>query len=80
MRNITLSITDETKSKMESHPEVRWSNAVRVIIERKLHDFKVAETLAQKSRLTEKDVQMLSEKVNKAMGKHAKGLLNEGYN
>ena len=79
MRNITLSITDETKGKMERHPEVRWSNAVRVIIERKLHDFEVAEALAQKSRLTEKDVKMLSEKVNRAMGKHAKRILNEGY-
>ncbi len=79
MRNITLSITDETKNKMESHPEVRWSNAVRVIIERKLNDFRIAEALAQKSRLTEKDVQALSKKVNRAMGKHAKGLLNEGY-
>ena len=72
-----MSITDETKSKMEKHPEVRWSNAVRAIIERKLHDFEVAEALAQKSRLTEKDVELLSAKVSKQAAEHAKRLLNE---
>ena len=79
MPNITLAIADETKSKMEKHPEIRWSNAVRAVIERKLRDFEVAEELSQKSRLTETDVKMLSGKANSAMGKHAKRLLNEGY-
>lgn len=77
MPNITLSINEETKQKMKKYPEVRWSNAIRVIIERKLQDFEIAEKLAKKSRLTEKDVNMLSAKVDKAMAKHAKGLLNE---
>ncbi|MBU0635422.1 hypothetical protein KKE06_00145 [Candidatus Micrarchaeota archaeon] len=77
MPNITLSISEETKRKMKKHPEVRWSNAVRVIIERKIKDFEIADTLAQKSRLTEKEVKLLSAKVNKAMAKHAKALLNE---
>lgn len=79
MPNITLCITDETKRRMEKHPEIRWSNAVRTVIERKLRDFEEAEELAKKSSLTEQDVLLLSEKVNKAMGKHAKGLLNESH-
>ena len=78
MPNITLSIGDVIKQKMKQHPEVRWSNAVRVMIERKLHDFEVAERLAQKSRLTEKDVELLSSRVNKSMAEHAERLLNEG--
>lgn len=77
MPNITLSITEETKKKMAAHPHVKWSNAVRSIIERKLEDFAEAERLAQKSTLTEKDVKMLSEKVAKDLAKHAKRLLNE---
>jgi predicted CopG family antitoxin len=77
MPNITLSITDETKNKMEKHPEVRWSNAVRTVIEKKLRDFEEAERIAGKSELSEKDVEMLSEKVNKDIAKHARGLLNE---
>ena len=78
MPNITLSVSDVTKQKMKQHPEVRWSNAVRVMIEKKLHDFEVAERLARKSSLTEKDVELLSSKVNKSIAEHAKRLLNEG--
>ncbi|MBI5872404.1 hypothetical protein HZB88_04980 [archaeon] len=78
MPNITLSITKEAKSKMDKHPEVRWSNAVRAVIEQKIADFEEAEKLAKKSLLTEKDVEVLSLKVNRAMAKHARRLLNEG--
>lgn len=77
---MTLVINDEMREQMKKHPEVRWSNAVRVIIEKKLRDFEIAEKLAQKSKLTEKDVEMLSSKVNNSMGKHAKVLLNESSN
>ena len=77
MPNITLSVSEETRSKMNKHPEVRWSNAIRTIIEKKLQDFEEAERLAQKSTLTEHDVKMLSEKVSKATARHAKRLLNE---
>jgi len=77
MPNLTLSITDEMKDDMKKHPEVRWSNAVRVMIERKLRQFELAEKLSQKSRLTEKDVVALSTKVNNGMAEHARGLLNE---
>lgn len=77
MPNITLSVAQETKSKMEKHPEVRWSNAVRAIIEKKLEAFEEAERLAGKSWLTEKDIEALSEKVSKGIAKHAKGLLDE---
>ena len=50
MPNLTLTITDEMKADMKKHPSVRWSNAVRVSIEKKLRDFELAEKLAQRSR------------------------------
>lgn len=78
MPNLTLSITEKTKQRMGKHREVRWSNVVRVVIERKLSDFEEAERLAQKSLLSERDIEMLASKANKAMAKHAVGLLNEG--
>lgn len=77
MPNITLSVSDEIKKKMESHPEVRWSNAIRATIERKISDFESANDLAKKSKLTEKDAKTLSEKAEKAMAAHARKLLNE---
>ncbi len=78
MPNITLSVSDVTKQKMKQHPEVRWSNAIRTMIEKKLHDFETAEKLAKKSTLTEKDIELLSTKADKSMAKHAKRLLDEG--
>jgi hypothetical protein len=77
MPNLTLSITEETKRKMEQHPSIRWSNVVRCIIEKKLEDFEEAEKLAKKSALTERDVELLSKKVAKDSAKLAKRLLNE---
>ncbi|MFH1586673.1 MAG: hypothetical protein ABID38_02355 [Candidatus Diapherotrites archaeon] len=77
MPNVTLSVNEETRKKMKQHPEIRWSNAIRVMIDKKLDDFKEAERLAQKSTLTEKDVEILTEKVNRDAAKHAKRLMNE---
>ena len=77
MGNLTLAISDETKKKMERFPKVKWSNAVRVIIERKLDDFEEAQRLSKKSHLTEKDVEKMSSKVDASIGRHAKRLLNE---
>ena len=77
MANMTLSIDDKIKAKMHKHPQVRWSNAVRAIIERKLKDFEEAERIASKSKLSLKDIQFMSKKVEKDMSRHAKGLLDE---
>ena len=77
MPNMTLSFPPETKKRMEQHPHIRWSNVVRTIIEQKLDDFEAAERLAKKSRLTQKDIDPVVEKINQAMGKHAKELLHE---
>ncbi len=79
MPNITLAISDETRKKMDAHSHIKWSNVVRSIILQKLEDFEAAEKLAKKSRLTEKDISKLAEKINRAMGKHAEALLNENY-
>ena len=77
MPNITLSVADETKKKMDAHPEVRWSSAVRTLIERKLRDFEEAERIAAKSRLTNRDLAKLKAKVDRDFARHAEGLLNE---
>lgn len=78
MPNVTLSVSDETRKRMLEHPEVRWSNAIRAVIERKLDDFEVADRLAGKSLVTENDAKLLAAKVDSAMARHAKGLLDEG--
>ena len=79
MPNLTLSVTDKTKERMDSHPSIRWSNVVRSLIEKKLDDFEEAERLAQKSRLTQKDFEPILKKIESASRKHAKRLLSESY-
>lgn len=79
MANITLSISDEIKKKMDAHPHIKWSNAIRTIILQKLEDFETAEKLAKKGGLTEEDIEPIVKKVNKAMAKKAEELLDESY-
>lgn len=77
MANITLFVPDDLKKRMEGHPEVRWSRAIRSIIERELDDMEEADKLAKKSRLTEQDARKFAEMVNEKLGKRAEELLNE---
>ena len=77
MPNITLVISEELKQKMDKHSSIKWSAAVRNLIEQKLADFEDAERIARKSRLSMKDIKTISLKVSKAAAKHAEALLSE---
>ena len=78
MPNLTLSITEETKRRMQKHPSIKWSNAVRTLIEKKLADFEEADRLAGSGRLTMGSLKPILARVDAAAAKHAKALLNEG--
>ncbi len=77
MPNITLSISEELKKEMEKYSSVKWSSAVRNVIEQKIADFEEAESIAKKSRLNWKTWKPISAKISKNAVKHAKALLNE---
>ena len=77
MANITLFIPDSIKKRMVQHKDVKWSNAVRTIIESKLDKLEKVERLIAGTKFTEKDAEELASKVNKGMGRHARELLNE---
>jgi hypothetical protein len=80
MVNLTLSIPAETKARMDRHKEIKWSRAIRNLIEQKLDDFEEAERLANKLDLSEKDLKPILDKINNNMAKHAEALLNESNN
>ncbi|MCX6803354.1 MAG: hypothetical protein NTY48_02155 [Candidatus Diapherotrites archaeon] len=80
MVNITLSIPAETKARMDEHPEIRWSNSIRTLIEQKLDDFNEVEKLAKKLNLSEKDIKPILDKVNSNILKHSEALLNASNN
>lgn len=77
MPNITLVITEELKKQMKKHPSIKWSSAVRNIIEQKLKGFAEADSIAKKSRFSVKDWSKISQKLSKATAKHAEALLYE---
>ena len=77
MPNITLVISRELKTEMKRHPAVKWSNAVRNVIEQKLADFREAESIAKRSKFNWRDWKLINEKISKSAAKHAKALLHE---
>ncbi|MBI2672041.1 hypothetical protein HYX16_03855 [Candidatus Woesearchaeota archaeon] len=63
MGNITLSLPNEVQKEMKKFAEIRWSEVARKAIIERLETLKLAEKIAQKSKLTEKDVQTFSKKI-----------------
>jgi len=63
MSNITLSLPEEVHKEMKHFSEVRWSEVARKAIINRIETLKEAERIAQKSKLTEKDVKEFSKKI-----------------
>ncbi len=74
MVNMTLSLPKEIREEMKKFPEVKWSEVARKAIIQKLQMLSVADEIANKSQLTEKDVREFGRKI-KALA--AKRFLNE---
>lgn len=69
MVNMTLAIPDELHGKMKEFSEIRWSEVARKAIEERVNDLEMMNKIASKSKLTKKDVDELSKKINKAATK-----------
>lgn len=76
MANVTVTVPDEFKEKMEAHPEINWSQVAREAFEEKvtdletiekLRDFEVIDEIASKSELTEEDVELIAEAIDRGM-------------
>ena len=63
MTNVTLAIPNDLHEKMKLHSEIRWSEVVRKSISRKVEMLDAMNTIANKSRLTKKDVDEISKKI-----------------
>ena len=73
MANITLSIPDDLKKKMEKHSEIKWSQVARNAIEKRINDLELLEKLTSKSELTEEDVEKISKIINKEVARKVLG-------
>mgnify|MGYP001560159317 CR=1 FL=1 len=54
---------------MKEHNEVRWSELVRQIIQKRIEDFELLEKLTSKSTLTQKDADEISERIDAGVAK-----------
>jgi hypothetical protein len=69
MANMTLSMPDDIHREMKQFPEVKWSEVARRAIMDKVETLRLAEKLASKSRLTQKDADEFSRKIKRLAAK-----------
>ena len=73
MGNITLSIPNEVRREMRQFSEVKWSEIARKAIVERLETLRMAEKLANKSQLTEKDIEQFSARIKSMAAKRFLG-------
>jgi len=69
MANLTLAIPENLQKKMRQHPEIRWSEVVRMEIQKKIEDMELMERLTGRSRLSAKEALKISENVDEEVAK-----------
>jgi hypothetical protein len=65
MTTLTLAVPEELKKKMDSFPEMNWSEVARQAFKQKIEDMEFLRSFKQKSKLTEADALRLGKKVSK---------------
>ena len=67
MENITITVTKDLKEEMKKRGEVNWSGVIRRAVSEHLRKIRIAEAIAQKSKLTKKDVEELDKLVKEGV-------------
>jgi len=66
MPSITVNVDDDLKDRMESHPEINWSEITRQAIQEKIETLDVMDELTSGSELTESDVADIADRINES--------------
>jgi len=69
MANLTLSIPEEVKRKMEKFKEINWSEIARAAIKKRVILLEEMNELLKHSELTEEDTIKLGKTINKKVAK-----------
>lgn len=72
MTTLTLAVPDEIKKKMESFPEMNWSEVARQAFMQKIEDMEFLRKFREKSRLSEADAFKLGKEVSNKLRKIAR--------
>ncbi len=65
MTTLTLAVPDEMKKKMDSFPEMNWSEIARQAFMQKIEDMEFLRKFREKSRLSEAEALKLGKEVSK---------------
>ena len=66
MPNITVSIDESLKERMDDHPEINWSEVARQAFREKIRNPEVMEEIVEDSELTDEDVEELAGRIDQA--------------
>ena len=69
MTTMTLAVPSELKHKMETFPEMNWSEVARKAFKQKIKDLEFLEKFTRDSTLTEEDALRLGKELNKNLAK-----------
>ena len=72
MTTMTLAIPSELKHKMETFPEMNWSEVARQAFMQRIKDLEFLKKFKSDSTLTEKDALRLGRELNKNLAKRYK--------
>ena len=74
MVNVTLSIPNELKQKMDAFLEINWSAVARQAFDEKIRDLEFIKNFKAKSTLTESDALRLGKEVSKSLSNRLRKL------
>ncbi len=66
---MTLALGNDLKAKMNTFPEINWSEVARQSFTQKVKDMELIKLFKSESTLTEEDALILGKKVNRAASK-----------
>ena len=77
MTTLTLSVPEELKQKMDSFPEMNWSEVARQAFLQKIEDMDFLRTFKEKSKLTEAEALKLGKEVSKTVSNRLRKMARE---
>ncbi len=77
MTNITLSVPEELKRRMEQFRIINWSEVASEAFKKKVEQLRILESFTRESELTREDALRLGRKVNEALAKRYRVLKEE---
>ncbi len=72
MPTITLAMPEDLKHEMDKSKFINWSEIAREAIREKVNQLKILDSIAKKSKLTEKDALEIGRKIKQAAFKKYK--------